>query len=94
MLFIKSNSFDSCYNLALEEYIMKEIAGEEPVVRLWQNRPSVIVGRYQNTVEEINADYIERNGIKVVRRLTGGGAVYHDLGNLNFTFAVKRDGRD
>lgn len=93
MLYIKSDSFDPCYNLALEEYIMTEIAGEEPVVRLWQNRPAVIIGRYQNTVEEINVDYIEKNGINVVRRLTGGGAVYHDLGNLNFTFAGKKETR-
>jgi lipoate-protein ligase A len=91
VLFIRSDSVNSPYNLALEEYIMTEIAGEEPVVRLWQNRPSVIVGRYQNTVEEINVEYIERNGINVVRRLTGGGAVYHDLGNLNYTFAGKKD---
>ena len=91
MLFIRSDSVDPRYNLALEEYIMMEIAGEEPVVRLWQNRPSVIIGRYQNTVEEINADYIEKHGIHVVRRLTGGGAVYHDLGNLNYTFAGQKN---
>jgi lipoate-protein ligase A len=53
---------------------------------LWRNEPSVIVGRHQNTIAEINADYVKRNNIKVVRRLSGGGAVFHDLGNLNFTF--------
>lgn len=91
MFYIKSGNTDPYYNLALEEYIMTHIAGDEPVIRLWQNVPSIIIGRFQNTVEEVNSHYVEQNGIKVVRRLTGGGAVYHDLGNLNFTFAGKQD---
>ena len=63
-------------------------AGALPVLLLWQNEPSVIIGKYQNTVEEINYDYIRENGIHVVRRNTGGGAVYHDLGNLNYSFII------
>lgn len=54
------------------------------------NEPSIIIGKNQNTIEEINTEYVERNGIHVVRRLSGGGAVYHDLGNLNFSFIVSR----
>ncbi len=91
MRFITSDTTDPCYNLALEEYMVK-IAGDEPLVRLWQNRPSVIIGRHQNTVEEINADYIEANGVSVIRRITGGGAVYHDLGNMNYTLVEKTGG--
>jgi lipoate-protein ligase A len=53
---------------------------------LWQNEPSIIIGRNQNTLEEINQRFVKERGIKVVRRISGGGAVYHDLGNLNFTF--------
>jgi len=86
MLYIRNDSLDPYYNLALEEYAFREIAPRETLVLLWQNSPSVIIGRFQNTVEEINGEYIKEKGINVVRRITGGGAVYHDLGNLNFTF--------
>lgn len=58
---------------------------------LWQNAPSVIIGKNQNTAEEINQKFIDQNGIKVARRVSGGGAVYHDLGNLNFTFVISVD---
>lgn len=91
MLYISNNSLDPHFNLALEEYVLKHLDIDESVVLLWQNKPSVIVGRFQNTIEEINVDYIQKNNIYVVRRITGGGAVYHDLGNLNFTFIEKTD---
>ena len=58
---------------------------------LWQNPPAVIVGRNQNTLEEVNANYLEEQGVVVVRRLSGGGAVFHDPGNLNFTFVVEEN---
>ncbi len=64
----------------------------KPIYLFYINRPSIIIGRNQNTIEEINADYVDGNGITVVRRLSGGGAVYHDLGNLNFSFITKDDG--
>lgn len=91
MFYIKNDSLDPRFNLALEEYVVKYLDSEDTFVLLWQNEPSVIIGRFQNTVEEINTEYIEKKGINVVRRITGGGAVYHDLGNLNFSFIEKTD---
>lgn len=86
MLYIYNESTNPYYNLALEEYILKEFS--EECFILWQNSPSIIVGKNQNTLSEINADYVREHNIPVVRRLSGGGTVFHDLGNLNFTFIV------
>jgi lipoate-protein ligase A len=69
--------------------VLKEI--EEDSFMLWRNAPSIIVGKHQNTLAEINLDFVKQNNIKVVRRLSGGGAVFHDLGNLNFTFTMKSE---
>ena len=94
MIYIENQNTDLRYNLAFEEYVFQNAdklsPGEKltPVLLLWQNEPSVIVGKYQNTIEEINYDYINAKGIHVVRRNTGGGAVYHDLGNLNYSFVI------
>ncbi len=84
MLIIKRHNTDPYFNLATEEYILKNF--EEDSFMLWRNAPCIIVGKHQNTLAEINADYVKQNNIPVVRRLSGGGAVFHDLGNLNFTF--------
>lgn len=72
-------------NMATEEYLL-DSAGEEDIFMLWRNEPAVIIGRNQNAYAEINLETAEKKNIKVVRRLTGGGAVFHDLGNLNYTF--------
>ncbi len=91
MKYLKNYSNDPHYNLAFEEYCFKNLDKSEDYVILWINGPAIIVGKNQNTSEEVNADYVRNNDIKVVRRITGGGAVYHDLGNLNFsiiTFAT------
>lgn len=91
MIEIVNSSTDPYFNMALEEYLVKHMDASQNFFMLWQNQPAVIVGRNQNTREEINPSYIKRQGIDVVRRLSGGGAVYHDLGNLNFTFVLNND---
>lgn len=88
MLYIKNESNDPYFNMALEEYAVKHLDPDEEYFILWQNRPAVIIGKNQNAVEEVNLKYTREHDIAVVRRLSGGGAVYHDLGNINFTFVV------
>ncbi|MDN3493168.1 lipoate--protein ligase [Winogradskyella bathintestinalis] len=80
-------------NLALEEYALRHFDSSTDYLLFYINEPSIIIGRNQNTLEEINQEYIEANGIHVVRRISGGGAVYHDLGNLNFSFITNHDGK-
>jgi lipoate-protein ligase A len=93
MLFIDNKGItDPQINLAIEEYVLKNLDINETYLLFYINEPSIIIGKNQNTIEEINTEYVEGNGIKVVRRLSGGGAVYHDLGNLNFSFITKDDG--
>ena len=84
--YIESKSSDPYRNLALEQFIFDGLDKERDYFFLWQNNNAIIVGKYQNTMKEINAAFVKEKGISVVRRLSGGGAVYHDLGNLNFTF--------
>jgi len=93
MLFIDNKGItDPMINLAIEEYALKNLDINETYLLFYINEPSIIIGKNQNTIEEINTEYVEKNGIHVVRRLSGGGAVYHDLGNLNFSFITKDDG--
>ncbi|MBD3110272.1 lipoate--protein ligase [Bacillus sp. AGMB 02131] len=93
MLFIDNKGItDPRINLAIEEYALKNLGEDDTYLLFYINEPSIIIGKNQNTIEEINTEYVESNSIKVVRRLSGGGAVYHDLGNLNFSFITKDDG--
>ena len=87
MYIIKHESNDPYFNLAVEEYLLDNF--DEDVIMLWRNDNAVVVGKNQNTIEEVNQKYIEENGIRVVRRLTGGGAVFHDMGNVNYTIIQK-----
>lgn len=84
--FFYQTTTDSAFNLALEELLVKECNDE--IFYLWQNAPAVIIGRNQNTLAEINSDFIHERKINVTRRNTGGGAVYHDLGNINYSYIV------
>ena len=85
MLLIDSPSNNAYFNIASEEYLLHRFP-EEDLFLLYVNAPSIIVGKFQNTLAEINLDYVREKDIKVVRRMSGGGTVYHDLGNLNFSF--------
>jgi lipoate-protein ligase A len=90
MIFIDNEGItDPEINLALEEYALRNFGINDDYLLFYINAPSIIIGRNQNTLEEINDDYVRKNGIKVVRRMSGGGAVYHDLGNLNFSFITE-----
>ena len=91
MLYIESESLDPYFNLAMEDYVFSNLAKAEPCLILWRNSKTIVVGKYQNTAEEINQEYVDVNGISVARRLSGGGAVYHDEGNLNYTLIVNKD---
>lgn len=84
--------YDARLNLAIEYYLLNEILLDEPILLFYINDNAIIVGKNQNTYEEVNTDYVEKNDVTVVRRFSGGGAVYHDLGVLNFCFITKDDG--
>lgn len=88
---IINDSIDARYNLALEEHVLTNL--QEDFVFLWQSDNSVIIGKNQNTVDEINTEYVEQENVNVVRRITGGGAVYHDLGNINFSYIMNVNDR-
>lgn len=94
MRYIESSSTDPYFNLALEQYIFDQLPHTQDYFMLWQNDNTIVIGKHQNTFSEINADYVTEHGIKVARRLSGGGAVYHDLGNINFTFITDYQGQD
>ncbi|MBS3991383.1 MAG: lipoate--protein ligase [Erysipelothrix sp.] len=91
MRYLINKSTNPYFNLAFDEYAFKHINIDEDFFYLWRNEPSVIVGKNQNTFEEINQAFIDNHNIKVARRVSGGGTVYHDLGNLNFTFIINVD---
>ena len=84
MKYIRLRTNDPYYNLAVEEYLFKNTGDD--IFMLWQNEPTVVIGKNQNAYAEVNLDYAREKGINISRRITGGGAVYHDLGNVNYTF--------
>ena len=84
MKYYINNSNDPAFNIALEEYCFKQLCDIDEIFLLWINEPTIVVGKYQNTIEEINTEYTRKKGIHVVRRISGGGSVYHVLNNLNY----------
>ena len=84
MILVKNTNTEPYKNMAFEEYLLRTC--DEPAVMLWRNEPAVIIGKNQNAREQVNFDFTLAHGVKTVRRLTGGGAVFHDLGNVNYTF--------
>ena len=91
MLTVQNFSHDPFYNQAFEEYVFQTFR-EDDVFLLWQNSPAVIVGSFQNICREVHVETLRRLGIPVVRRMSGGGTVYHDLGNVNYTYISRQDG--
>lgn len=93
MLYVDNGkNYDASVNIALETYLVENKLVDEPILLFYINKPSIIIGRNQNTIEEVNQPYIDEMGIEVVRRMSGGGAVYHDLGNVSFCFIKDDDG--
>lgn len=91
MIFIKNKNTDVYFNLAMEEYFFEKFKKDE-VFMLWINEPSVVIGKHQNLIEELNMKYCFENNIKIARRLSGGGTVVHDFGNLNYTYITNTTG--
>lgn len=90
MIYIENNSTDPFFNFALEYYLITEKKlPEDQIFIFWRTEPTLMVGKYQNTIEEINQDYAKENGIKVVRRITGGGTIYTDMGGWQFSFITR-----
>lgn len=89
--YVESSSFDPYYNLAIEELLLNRCKENELYLYLWQNDNTIVIGKNQSAYKECNMDSIKEDGVKISRRISGGGAVYHDLGNLNFTFVMHRD---
>lgn len=94
MIFIENEGHNNPkLNLALEEYALRNFSKDTDYLLFYINEPSIIIGRNQNTLEEVNQEYVKKHNIHVVRRVSGGGAVYHDLGNLNYSFITNHDGK-
>lgn len=91
MIYYINNSKDPYFNLATEEYLITNPHITDEILLLWQNHNTIVIGKNQNTIAEINNEYVRKHQVNVVRRLSGGGAVYHDLGNLNFTFIFNKN---
>ena len=91
MRYLRNSSTDAHYNMAFDEFCLERLELAEPLFYLWQNAPAVIIGQNQNAYAEVNLPFLEAKGIMLARRMTGGGAVYHDLQNLNYSIVGRAD---
>ena len=91
MRYLRNTHTNPYYNMAFDEFCLESLNIDEPVFFLWQNRPSVIIGLNQEVNTEVNLDYLQKNDIALVRRVSGGGAVYHDFGNMNYTIVGRSE---
>lgn len=91
VIYLETGSMDAAYNLAFEETAFRNFDRREDYFILWQNANAVVIGRYQNTAAEVNLAFAAEHGVEIVRRMSGGGAVYHDLGNLNFSYITEAE---
>lgn len=94
LVYYESNSINPYFNLALEEFLFYHKKEEQMILFLWQNENTIVIGRYQDLLEEVNMKFATEEGISIVRRNSGGGAVYHDLGNLNYTIIFDKKNDD
>lgn len=94
MKWIENLNIDPCYNMAFDEYMLEHVPSDVRIFYLWRNRPSVIIGVNQNARNEVRVDEAINRGVSIVRRSTGGGAVYHDLGNINYSFIGNPSDKD
>ena len=89
MIFIERSQTDPFFNIAAEEYLLKNT--DEEILTFWQSTPSVILGKHQNPVKEVNLDFVNQHKIPVIRRISGGGTVFHDIGNINYTLITQSE---
>lgn len=92
MIYLESNSCDAFFNFALEDYAMHELSIAEEYFIFWRTRPTLMIGQYQNALQEINTEFAKKNDIKIVRRVTGGGTIYTDMEGWQFSFIFKNAG--
>ena len=92
--YLNLTTTDPAFNLAVEEYVFDCLPKDRTYIMLWQNDNAIIIGKHQNTLAQINPEFVRSHGIRVVRRLSGGGAVYHEMGNLNFTLITDAGEQD
>lgn len=91
MIYINRHVYDPYFNIAAEEFILKNINDE--ILMFWENEPCVIIGKHQNTLKEVNTEFTEKNNIPVIRRISGGGTVFHDRGNINYTLITEPESK-